>query len=479
MATAFLVKRFTMEDQQWFATQSGDANPIHLDPVTARRSIAGEVVVHGVHALLSCLETHLANGGDTHFAGLTARFLKPVPLDQDVVLERQIEADGTAFLQACTDDHVLFTLRILSGATVTPRGALRQNSVRDMVPKLRSFSELKGVSGLLQVEGDGRAIALMFPHACATLGALRVATLMCISRLVGMECPGLNSLLTMVDVCLCDPESHSELRWEVSRHTVPQAPIRVSVSGGGLSGSVTAFVRPDPVAQPEMAEVAAMVRSGEFAGQRALIVGGSRGLGEVAAKIVAAGGGTALITYSLGTADARRVATEIESAGGRCDVDQFDVLCDDEEARQRLFDWKPTHLYYFATPRIGRSSGAGWNRALSARLQRVYVEGFVRLCLAASIQATEVIRVFYPSTVFLDDLPTEQIEYIAAKAAGEAVCELLNCRDHRLAISTLRLPPMKTDQTASIVNTSAADTLTIMIGVARQLREFGEGARVR
>ena len=45
-------RRFTLEDQFAFAALSGDSNPLHLDPVAARRTMIGAVVVHGVHLLL-------------------------------------------------------------------------------------------------------------------------------------------------------------------------------------------------------------------------------------------------------------------------------------------------------------------------------------------------------------------------------------------------------------------------------------------
>lgn len=44
-------KTFTMADQSFFARLSGDFNPIHLDPLAARRTRAGDTVVHGVHML--------------------------------------------------------------------------------------------------------------------------------------------------------------------------------------------------------------------------------------------------------------------------------------------------------------------------------------------------------------------------------------------------------------------------------------------
>ncbi|MEK9662192.1 MAG: MaoC/PaaZ C-terminal domain-containing protein, partial [Alphaproteobacteria bacterium] len=38
-----------MEDSIVFGELSGDRNPIHLDPHTARRLMYGKPVVHGVH----------------------------------------------------------------------------------------------------------------------------------------------------------------------------------------------------------------------------------------------------------------------------------------------------------------------------------------------------------------------------------------------------------------------------------------------
>jgi len=83
---------------------------------------------------------------------------------------------------------------------------------------------------------------------------------------------------------------------------------------------VDAFARHPPVAAATDFQQWRPGFSHEFAGQRALIVGGSRGLGELTAKIIAAGGGHTIITYSVGKEDAERVAAEIEGFGATCDV---------------------------------------------------------------------------------------------------------------------------------------------------------------
>ena len=48
---------FVAADQERFAAVCGDRNPIHMDPVAARRTFAGFPVVHGIHALLWALDS--------------------------------------------------------------------------------------------------------------------------------------------------------------------------------------------------------------------------------------------------------------------------------------------------------------------------------------------------------------------------------------------------------------------------------------
>ena len=72
---------FTSDDQLAFAKLSGDYNPLHLDPVLARRLIFGHQVVHGVHALLWSLDDHLKSlratfgtaDGQSQFSGRNRR----------------------------------------------------------------------------------------------------------------------------------------------------------------------------------------------------------------------------------------------------------------------------------------------------------------------------------------------------------------------------------------------------------------------
>jgi len=56
-------RTFTLADLIAFAELSGDYNPLHTDPLVARRTQLGECVAHGIYVLLWALDSLQAQGG--------------------------------------------------------------------------------------------------------------------------------------------------------------------------------------------------------------------------------------------------------------------------------------------------------------------------------------------------------------------------------------------------------------------------------
>ena len=132
--------------------------------------------------------------------------------------------------------------------------------------------------------------------------------------------------------------------------------IGMNVRGGGLSGTVTAFMRWPSVEAPSMEAVSAAVAADSFAGAVALVIGGSRGLGAVTAKAIAAGGGKVVITYAKGRDDAAKLAAEINAACGPgvCTALAYESSGDAASQLSALPE-DVNQLYYFATPPIFRA----------------------------------------------------------------------------------------------------------------------------
>ena len=89
-------RNFSLADQEAFARISGDSNPMHLDAVAARRTMAGAPVVHGVHGALWALEKLCEAGVPiSALTSIKVQFPKFVHLDCEVALRIARRKDDT------------------------------------------------------------------------------------------------------------------------------------------------------------------------------------------------------------------------------------------------------------------------------------------------------------------------------------------------------------------------------------------------
>ncbi|MGE3771057.1 MAG: MaoC/PaaZ C-terminal domain-containing protein [Bdellovibrionales bacterium] len=419
-------RTFTMADQQRFAERSGDYNPIHIDSVAARRTLAGQCIVHGTHAVLWALDE--LKQTPSH---LKVKFLKPVHVDETVTLLRD---NNRLFIMA--GDIKLVDIAFEAGADLPAFNV--QTPMPAAEPNVLTIGQMAGRSGELPLTGSS-ALA---------------ADLMALSRLVGMECPGLQSMFSAFDVAIAS-SARTTLTYAVTDVDERFSRITIDVTGVCISGTLDAFVRPAPAAVADMKAIAAQVNPGEFAGQRALVIGGSRGLGEVTAKILAAGGAHVTITYAASVDDANRVAAVIRDHGGACDVMQYTVPGNVSQLPAA------TQVYYFATPKIFGKRGTGEDAQRLAAFRAMYVQGFEDI-----FRAQKSAVFFYPSSIAIEQPLAELAEYITAKTEGEALCSTLSTT----TILISRLPRTATDQTQALVAAPAADPLAVMLPLVRDMQ---------
>lgn len=466
------VRRFTAEDQARFAQASGDRNPIHRDPRAARRTVAGEVVVHGVHGALWALEV-LAARLPALPTTVRAQFHRFIPLDRDVRLRATSLDDGGLRAELVLDGLVATTL-VLAPAMGAPGGGdwdslpAKPLGATPLTPV--EFDGLQGWSP----PPDGAAQARdLFPLLCDWAGAERVAAVAQLSAIVGMVCPGLHSIFSELSIRLIDtPPRRPGVGYRARLPDPRFGRVHLAIAGAGLEGEIRAMIRPAPIAPPSMSDLAPRVSPGEFADRRALIIGGSRGLGAVTAKLLAAGGAEVVLTYATGIAEASEVVADIGSRAGAgaargrgCDMrEPFDAGFAAELAAC-------THLYYFATPHITRQATTLFSPATFAEFSRIYIERFYDLCrLALDARSDLPLSVFYPSTVAIDDRPKGMAEYAMSKAAGEQLCQELARATPSLSITAPRLPRTLTDQTASPLPVRAQDPVDVMLPLLRAER---------
>jgi hypothetical protein len=464
---------YTEERHQIFARLSGDQNPMHVDPVAARRTLVGTRAVHGIHQTLSAMEgllAWLARGGKTErgIVGVKSQFLKAVGVDETVGFSIDRMTDDGCRITGQVDDEIACRTTVRFGKTAPRIKATLFPLVPEPVIEL-TVEEIRNKSGHLALGIDTGLARQLFPRVLESLGEEAVAATLALSRLVGMRCPGLHSIFGEATVDYDGSGPVAQLDFQVTDLDDRFGRVTMAISGGGLRGNLLASIRPAPVAQAGMATVGEVIKPGEFKNSLALIVGGSRGLGEITARLIAAGGGLPIITYHQGADDAEKVAEDIRASSGRCEVRSYDIRKDDSFIDDLSRDGlTPRSLYYFATPKIfGRRRGF-FDYDLLRDFQEVYVTAFGRLVDRMAVNSPAKLQVFYPSSVAVTENLRKMAEYAMAKGVGEELCAYYNSHA-QVEITVERLPRIRTDQTSTLTAYPAADALEVMLPLVRRL----------
>jgi hypothetical protein len=477
METTILGRKiFLTDDQLRFAKLSGDWNPMHLDPVAARRTQAGAPVVHGVHTALLGLE-YLAQGRNLPtVTRLKANFSKMVYVGDEVEYQLVALSETAATIDAFVSDVAVAKLNLSFSAPPTasfnlepePSAALRPERAIDL-----DFESMAKQAGRVGAPATEAEIEAAFPAATRIWPARRILATLCTTTLVGMVCPGLHSIFSVLTLNAAEPESPESsagtLMYRVNSTDARFRMVRMQVQGSGVWGAIDCFARVPPVVQPSMKSLAGLCASDEFAGATALIIGGSRGLGELTAKLLATGGARTIVTYATGEADAAAMAKSIRDWGGSCDVRQFDFRSPAGPQLANLAG-TVTHLYYFATPQIGRRKTGLFDAHRFAEFEACYVLSFYDIFTTLHPAAQDGLKGFYPSSIFVEERPAGMTEYAMAKAAGEILCAEINASLPKARITINRLPRLPTDQTASVTPVTTGDPVLVLLPLIREVQ---------
>jgi hypothetical protein len=443
-------KTFDSEAQERFAILSGDWNPLHIDPMSARRTQFGRPLVHGVHLLLWALEQALDAPDRASIANLSCLFSGHVGVGELVECER---------LRRVQDEqHIRVTGR--SGDCLVVKVSLAKArsdlDLRDGDPeRLAAVSvdeeRIGELHGDLPLEVSRDGLQKLFPRLADRLPLDQLAFLLATTRVVGMECPGLNSIYSELTVDMREPggDLARSVEWRVREFDSRFNRVEIEARAPGARAVMVAFVRPQPQSQPSTRDIRGRIANDAFSGARAVVIGGSRGLGELCAKILAAGGADVRFSYHRGIDDARNVERDIRVAGGEAVAFAYDVLSPPDDLEERLgVGWLPTHFYYFPTPPI--VGAKKFSPRIFDDFCKYYVEGFHSLWRLTRASYRQPLVFFYPSSVYVEQINPGFGEYSAAKAAGESLCRFIGATDKKAKVYVARLPKLPTDQTLSV-----------------------------
>lgn len=430
----------------------------------------GAPVVHGIHLVMWALEQVLATEPELAVAvtAIRATFRKPAYLDREIELDACREPDGSLRLALHSADGEVLEMSVRL-APAAPAASVAIEAWRSPVaPDELSRDAAATAAGSIPLAVDLDLARMRFPALCSRLDSSMLAELLALTRLVGMHCPGLHSVFAGLSLDAHQLARGADLTYEVAEAKLKYSMIRLRVSGPRLGGTLETFYRPAP-ARLDMGEVVQTVTAGELAGQVALVVGGTRGLGEAFAKAIAAGGGRVCVTYHRGAADAARIVDEIMGAGFIASAIQLDVTASRSTLADAWpFEVPPTHLYYLATPTLySIRKGAAFKTEELDLLIRCYVSGLHAIAASAVGLGAKKLIVWAPSTTMLD-ASRGGTAYCIAKAAMEE----LGLHLPSLLPVTVHMPRLgkvDTDQTAGLIELKSASPLAVALEHLRQL----------
>ncbi|MDP1604088.1 MAG: SDR family NAD(P)-dependent oxidoreductase, partial [Legionella sp.] len=318
---------------------------------------------------------------------------------------------------------------------------------------------------------DAGALNAAFPTVIEWFGERRVAGLALLSTAVGMEWPGALSLLADVKLSLAHGEQSARnvLALSVELNKPEHRYTTVRIGAPDFEGEIGAFFRPPPVTPLTYDELRGRVAPIAFSGWTVVVVGGSRGLGAITAKLMAAGGAQVIFTYREAESEAADVRDDIVANGGQCAMLQYDASgCGVLALPMNAAPSGKVLLFYAASPRIFRRRTDTFVRAWLDEFLAVYVDGFLNAANAVTDWTTGPVSILYPSSQALDEPIGDLVEYAAAKAVGEIVCRALAV-GKRLRIEVPRLPRLLTDQTNAVVQARTEPAADILLPLLLRL----------
>jgi hypothetical protein len=427
-----------------------------------------------MHTLLWALESANLRDLDGH-GEIECQFVQPVSVGEEVHLHCDINEGPGRFAvmqggRLCTQIRLTPKARSPVGQSFTLASAGTASPPESATTPMSVPPEqwIGSRNSVLLAEGD---VESAFPRVCSALGVATVRSLARLSYIVGMLCPGQHSIFSSFRVALRTASGAGEgrLHFEVRRYD-PRFSLVVIDVEGAIAGEVRAFVRPHPQQQSPTRDLLTRVQSREFDGLRALIIGGSRGLGELTAKLLSAGMGKVLLTYAKGRQDAERTIMDIDSATvGRAEAIEFrlgehgwaDLL-----ARCGQLD----AVFYFPTPKIFRRSSGAFDRSMFDEFLDYYVTEFAALCNALEARASvPSVRVFMPSSTAISERPRGMTEYTMAKAAAEVLAEDLGRLLRHVDVVQERLPRLSTDQTSTVLPVKSESNVDVLLPLVRRV----------
>ncbi|EAK2197440.1 MaoC/PaaZ C-terminal domain-containing protein [Campylobacter jejuni] len=434
-----------------FSKLSGDFNPLHLDQKFAKNSYYGDQVIYGIYQVFLTLENFFKkNQKNIKIQKIKANFINPLFKNEDFKL-KSIKSKNN-FLKKY---EIINKNKILSKIDFEFQEELKLHNPYES----NLFNKYDAISNPLSKEKNAKEelkyntilFKQLFPLCANYLNPQNIAILLASTRIVGMKIPGLHSIYSSLNLNFSnDSIENKQLIYNYEKHHSIECYLIDFISP--CKGSIKAFIRPQLVKNLNYKSLVLkypnISENKNFKEQKALVIGASSGLGNACAKILALGGAKILATYHT-----KNIQEDIPN----CDFLQYNVLKPSKISIEKIKKFNPTHIYYFATPKISTQNNK-LDRKMLFDFLDYYIFGLEKiLSFTNPISSSS-------SSSFVEDLPLDMKEYSIAKAAMEIYMKYLK-KTKNIEIKIPRFPRAKTNQTLSFIPQDLKETDELIVSM--------------
>lgn len=441
-----------------FAKLSNDFNPIHVDSLYAWRSMFGKQLVHGIHQVLICLEDLAKNINEKIFISkISAKFEYPAGVNEIISI------DNINFSETYSE-YVIKNERGLTLTTIKVN--YKKKSFNDVKFKRIDYSmsplEPTNFAKENLVEPlyyDKTFFKELFTYSSFYVSPVNLAVLLASTRIVGMKYPGLNSIYNAFTFEFNENANLSNsIHYSVSDKHITLNMLNIKLDDTFIRGQIKAFIRPVAPKYKTLKELKGLLPVNSFKNQRALIIGGTRGIGLQCLRLLATAGASTMFTYFKNLNEADKIVEEFANESINTNYLQVDVSNLSKESLETIKAFNPTSIYYFATPKI-LSNNSNLDENLLQKFISYYVIGLDKILVNLKSEIKPLI--FVPSTVYLDEKPTNLSEYVIAKSASEMFLKLLEKKGYK--IYNPRFPKVSTEQTMSLFKQKTVEPEEVLL----------------
>ena len=456
-------KIYRNSDQAQFANTSKDFNKIHIDKIFARKLIFGEQIVHGINILLTALS--FLKEKNSKIRNIGCNFLNPIFLNYKVdFLKIKKNSSIIIYVKVKSELKCIFYLREEIKVNKIKRieaKKLKKINLKKKIKISKSALNFKAYN----LETNKIKIPKKFLKILKILKKKQIQEILSISFFVGMICPGKYSLISSIDINLYSGlEPYSDIFYKIKKKDRRFNRFEIHFSNT-IFGKVFAFSYNVPF-QEKLSFFKKRIKENiSLYKKNSLIIGGSRGLGEDTSKILASAGSNIILTYFIGKQDAKKIKKEINRhTNVKCKTLKLDLSNSSFIKKIKKLK-KIDFIFYFATIKI--ISTKIFNFELYKKYKKIYCSNFYKMCKIINQISSNQIKVFFPSTIFINEKQKKYSEYIRAKKDSEKIIKKINKNFKRVKVISVRLPVMSTSQNISIFNQRKKNSQNLLIPIIK------------